>query len=182
MHPGVLRRLNPTCTPSTRPLLHVPPETSQIQELVSARLGLTFLPREDYRKYGTTVSFTSPSAFAPGVADLKDAAQMGLCIHTADLQEHRQLRLEKVNTCFFSLSESLLMLLRLLLLVTLVVVFVLQKMMICLAPSSPGLEFHLGKSTQGCLLHPSAPRGPKAVGESRTGHRDPRTWGDGLGF
>ena len=74
------------------------------------------------------------------------------------------------------------MLFKLLLLVMLVVVFVLQKMMICLAPSSPGLEFHLGKSTQGRMLHSSAPRGPKVVGESRTGHRDPRTWGDGLGF
>ena len=78
----------------------VPLETTQILELISARLGLTFLPREDYRKYGTTVSFTSPSAFAPGVADLKDAAKMGLCIHTTHLQEYRQLRLEKCILAF----------------------------------------------------------------------------------
>lgn len=56
----------------------------------------------------------------------------------------------------------------------LVVVFVLQKMKIYLAPTSPGLEFHLGKSTQGCVSHPSALRGPEAGGESRAGHRDPR--------
>ena len=46
------------------------------------------------------MSFTSPSAFAPGVADLKDAAKMGLCIHTTHLQEYRQLRLEKCILAF----------------------------------------------------------------------------------
>lgn len=163
-------------------LARAPRDPPRVQELVSARLGLTFLPREDYRKYGTTVSFTSPSAFAPGVAELKDAAKMKLCIHTTDLQEYRQLRLEKVYTCFSSLSESLLMLLRLFLLGMLVVVFVRQKMMIYLTPSSPGLEFHLGKSTEGHVLNPSALHGPQAVSESRTGHRDPRPWRDGLGY
>ena len=158
-----------------------PRDPPRVQELVSAHLGLTFLPREDYRKYGTAVSF-APSASAPGVADLKDAAKRKLCIHTTDLQKHRQLRLEKVYTCFFSLLESLLMLLRLFSSGMLVVVFVRQKLMIYLTPSFPGLEFHLGKSTEGHVLNASTLHGPQAAGESRTGHRDPRPWGDGLGF